>query len=73
VRVEGSPSDRLREALDLFDFGVSMMAARLRREHPDESPEQLAQRLDAWLTDQAPEPVGPGIAPTAAAHGPSRR
>ena len=52
MRVEGSPSDRLQEALDLFDFGVSMMAARLRREHPDESPEELARRLDAWLTRQ---------------------
>ncbi len=73
MRLEGSPSDRLREALDLFDFGVSMMAARLRREHPDESPEQLAQRLDAWLTDQAPESVGANAPPTSPTPGASRR
>ncbi|MBK9034107.1 MAG: hypothetical protein IPL61_23045 [Myxococcales bacterium] len=73
MRVEGSPSDRLQEALDLFDFGVSMMAARLRREHPEESPEQLARRLDAWLIRHAPEPASASDAPTGQATSPLRR
>lgn len=73
MRVEGSPSDRLQEALDLFDFGVSMMAARLRREHPEESPEQLARRLDVWLTRQAPESAAPADAPGCQATDPRQR
>lgn len=37
-----------------------MMAARLRREHPDETPEELARRVDAWLTRQPCE-AGEGL------------
>jgi len=73
VRVEGTPSDRLQEALDLFDFGVAMMAARLRREHPTESPERLARRLDAWLTRQPHEPAGLPDAPGGQATAPRSR
>ncbi len=51
---EGSTSERLQQTLDLYDFGVSMMAARLRREHPGESAEQLERRLDEWLTQREP-------------------
>lgn len=47
-------SERLQQTLDLFDFGVSMVAARLRREHPGESAEQLERRLDEWLTRREP-------------------
>lgn len=54
MKIEGTAGDRLRQALDLYEFGVSMMAARLRRDHPDESPEQLERRLDAWLIRQEP-------------------
>ena len=51
---EGTMSERLQQTLDLFDFGVSMVAARLRREHPGESAEQLERRLDEWLTRREP-------------------
>lgn len=60
---EGSMSERLQQTLDLYDFGVSMMAARLRREHPGESAEQLERRLDEWLTQREPLEVESTIAP----------
>jgi hypothetical protein len=39
----------LRQAFDLHDAGVSMMRARLRREHPDEDDAAVDARLTAWL------------------------
>lgn len=40
---------RLRIALDLHAAGVSLMRARLRREHPEADDTELRQRLNAWL------------------------
>lgn len=42
-------AERLRQAFDLHDAGVSMMRARLRREHPDEDDAAIDARLRAWL------------------------
>jgi len=40
---------RLRLALDLADAGIEMMRARLRRENPLASPEQVDALLREWL------------------------
>lgn len=40
---------KLRVAFDLFEAGLEMMRARLRRELPDASDEEIARRLRAWL------------------------
>jgi hypothetical protein len=42
-------AERLRQAFDLHDAGVSMMRARLRREHPEEDDAAIDARLRAWL------------------------
>ena len=42
-------AERLRTALDLADSGIQMRLAQLRRRHPDESDEQIRERLDDWL------------------------
>ena len=41
--------DRLLQAFELFEFGVEMMAANLRRRHPDASPERIELLLEEWL------------------------
>jgi hypothetical protein len=41
---------RIREAFDLFEAGVSMMRARLRREHPDADADEIEQLLNEWLS-----------------------
>jgi hypothetical protein len=41
--------DRLFQAFDLFEFGVEMMAANLRRKHPEATPERIEELLDQWL------------------------
>lgn len=42
--------ERLLAALDLFDVGVSMKRASLRREHPAASDEEIDARLRAWVS-----------------------
>jgi hypothetical protein len=55
--------DRLLAAFELFEFGVEMMAATLRRRHPEASAEQLERLLEAWLLERpgAEEGDGPGV------------
>jgi hypothetical protein len=55
--------DRLLAAFDLFEFGVEMMAATLRRRHPEASAEQIERMLDAWLQERpgAEDGDAPGV------------
>ncbi|HEY4669442.1 MAG TPA: hypothetical protein VIH05_06685 [Tepidiformaceae bacterium] len=43
---------RFRQAVDMWEFGMGMMFAKLRREHPEETDEQLRARLRAQLDDR---------------------
>jgi hypothetical protein len=58
-----TPKDRLLATFDLFEFGVEMMAATLRRRHPEASPEQIELMLEAWLLERpgAEEGDAPGV------------
>lgn len=40
---------RMREAFDMFDAGVSMMRARLRREQPDADDQEIDRVVRVWL------------------------
>ena len=40
---------RLRQTFDMFDAGVSMMRARLRREHPDADDREIDHLVRVWL------------------------
>jgi len=41
--------ERVESLLDLFDVALRMMRQNLRREHPEDSPERIEQRLAEWL------------------------
>jgi len=58
-----TPRDRLLATFELFELGVDMMAANLRRRHPQASPEEIEQLIDAWLLERpgAEEGDGPGV------------
>jgi hypothetical protein len=45
-------AERLAQALEMFEFGVEMMAANLRRRHPEATPEQIDQLVDQWLAER---------------------
>lgn len=47
-----SPGERLRLALDMFDFGVRMQRTRLEREHPDLDDAAIDELMRAWLHDR---------------------
>lgn len=55
--------DRLLAAFELFEFGVEMKAAALRRRHPDAAPEQIERMLEAWLQERpgAEDGDAPGV------------
>lgn len=44
-----TPSERLRLALDMVEVGVQMTRARLRREHPGWTDDQVESALREWL------------------------
>ena len=56
---------RLRLAFELFEAGVAMMGANLRREHPEWTPAQVEARLVEWLRERP----GPSMATPRAARG----
>jgi hypothetical protein len=41
-------ADRLRTALELADLAEEMVRARLRREHPDASDDEIEALVDSW-------------------------
>lgn len=42
-------AQRLELALERADFGIAMIKQKLCRMYPEESPQQIMQRLNAWL------------------------
>jgi hypothetical protein len=40
---------RLRQTFDMFDAGVSIMRARLHREHPDADDREIDRLVRMWL------------------------
>jgi hypothetical protein len=55
-------AERVRMALELQAAGIEMKRLALRRQHPDESEEQVAERPRSWLQDLEPRDLGPGLA-----------
>ena len=44
-----SIAEAFRTTLDLFETGVDLMRQNLRREHPDETEDEIDRRLNEWL------------------------
>lgn len=53
---------KLREALDCHAAGVDLMRQNLRRRHPEESREEIQERLVRWMHERpgAEHGDGPG-------------
>jgi hypothetical protein len=57
--MKSSPeANRLRTAFELFDAGVQLMKARLRRNRPNASQAELDALLSEWLLDRPGAPLG---------------
>jgi hypothetical protein len=51
ARPDETAVDRLRLTFELFEFGVEMKAAQLRRQHPEASAQRIEELLEAWLAE----------------------
>jgi hypothetical protein len=49
ARPAASVGEAFRTTLDLFDAGVALQRQNLRRQHPEESDEEIDRRLGRWL------------------------
>jgi hypothetical protein len=56
---QGDPARRLRVAFDLYDTGVRVTRARLQREHPGASSDEIDSLVAAWLADRPLDCPGP--------------
>jgi hypothetical protein len=52
---------RLRETLDLYEAGCSMMRAKLRREHPGADEAELERLFRAWQAERPGAEHGDGV------------
>jgi hypothetical protein len=46
------PAQRLRLALEMFEFGVRMQRMRLQRNHPDLDDVQIDDLMREWMLDR---------------------
>jgi hypothetical protein len=49
---------RFRLTVQMAEFGIGMMFARLRREHPEESDDEIRERLRSYLHNRPPDAPG---------------
>ena len=49
---QAAVAERLRQTFDLFEAGLSMTRARLRRESPDADEQEIERQLRAWLAQR---------------------
>jgi len=47
-----TPAEKLRITLDLAEAGLDVMRAKLEREDPEASPEEIEKRLMAWFHER---------------------
>lgn len=56
-----SAAERLRVALDMFEFGERMQRARLVREHPQGNESETVAAVQEWLLRRPDAPFGDAV------------
>ncbi|HEX5495822.1 MAG TPA: hypothetical protein VFX70_14725 [Mycobacteriales bacterium] len=54
-------AERLRRALDMFEFGEQMRRARLRRQHPDASDDEIDAKVRVWMLTRPGAALGDSV------------
>ncbi|WP_433729625.1 hypothetical protein ACQP0C_00870 [Nocardia sp. CA-129566] len=67
IAAEESPGQRLRLALEMYEFGVRMQRARIRRMRPEATEVEVDEVVQDWLLSRPGAPLG-----DAAGHASSR-
>ena len=47
-------AQRVRDVIEMHEFGVALYRQRMRREHPDATEAQVDALTRAWLADEPP-------------------
>lgn len=55
-----TPAEKLRLALDLYEFAEAMLRQRLRRENPGVTEAEIDLRVGEWLSDRPGAENGDG-------------
>ncbi|WP_433663946.1 hypothetical protein ACQPW1_18630 [Nocardia sp. CA-128927] len=55
---EESPGQRLRLAFEMYDFGVRMQRARIRRTRPEATEAEVEAAVQDWLLSRPGAPLG---------------
>ena len=53
---------RFAQAVAMADEGIELMRSNLRRRHPDETDQEIDERLEAWLIDRPLDAPGHVVA-----------
>jgi hypothetical protein len=56
-----SAAERLRIALDMYEFGEQMLRARLRREQPWAIDDEIESGIQRWLLTRPDAPIGDAV------------
>lgn len=59
--MRGTPAERLKVALELFDLGVGIMRQNLRRRNPGATEDEIERLLTAWLRDRPGAELGDAV------------
>jgi hypothetical protein len=55
---EETPGERLEAALEMWEDGIAIMRANLRRRMPKATDDEVEAALDAWLCNRPPDADG---------------
>ncbi|MFF3226724.1 hypothetical protein ACFYV7_28285 [Nocardia suismassiliense] len=58
---EESPAQRLRLAFEMYDFGVRMQRARIRRTRPGATEAEIEEAVQDWLLSRPGAPLGDAL------------
>jgi hypothetical protein len=58
---EESPGQRLRLALEMYEFGVRMQRARIRRTRPEATEAEVEEAVQEWLLSRPGAPLGDAV------------
>jgi glycine/D-amino acid oxidase-like deaminating enzyme len=53
-----TPGERLEAALEMWEDGIAIMRANLRRRMPKATDDEVEAALDAWLCNRPPDADG---------------
>jgi Rv0078B-related antitoxin len=59
-----SAAERLRLALDMYEFGERMQRSRIMRERPDAAEPEITSAIQEWLLDRPGAPFGDAVGRT---------